>query len=598
MVIGIFHSLRFRLLLLFLLAMCPAFGLVIYNASEQRQLVRIQAEENALRVARIAADHQNEMVEGARQLLFVLAQMPVTRENDLTACSTFLATLKTYNPRYTNILKTDLDGNILCDAISSHFSGKVPNDGFIQRIVNTRSFTIGNYVISPTTNQPAIGFGYPLLNKEGQVQATLVVGLNLNSLDELFNQVLMPPRSTLTLRGRNGTILVRYPDPEKWMGRSEPIDQISQAITAGQDNGTVEAIGMDSVSRLYAFSLLHSAPDAGVYISVGIPKDVAFAEVNQTLNRNLATLGLVAVLGFMITWVFSELFFLRQVRGMLDATKGIAAGDFSSRTGLRYGDGELSKLAQAFDQMGSALEKREKERKEGHEALIREEKARARLLHNLITAHEDERMRIARELHDETSQSLTALMVGFDTACTAMNKDARKAKEHLKNVKSIAEGMLDEIHRLISDLRPSSLDDLGLTPAILSYGEKRLSPLGISLNLHKDGLDGRLPPILETALFRIVQEAFTNIIRHSCASKVDVRLASSEKEVVLQIADDGKGFDPTVLDIEMQSEGFGLQGMQERVRMLEGEFEIVTAPGKGTQIIIRVPVPESVVNYA
>jgi signal transduction histidine kinase len=561
-------------------------------------MAKVQAEEDALRVARVAADQQNKMVEGARQLLFVLAQMPVIRAQDPAACSAFLSRVKIYNTRFTNILKTDLDGRILCDSISSHFSGRVPDDGFIQHIVETQSFTIGNYVISPTTNQPAIGFGYPILNEQGQVQAVLVAGLALNSLDELFTRSLMPPKSIFALRDRNGTILAHYPDPEKWIGRSEPIPQISQAITAKKGEGTIEAIGLDGVPTLYAFASLPSAPSADVYISVGIPKDIAFAEVNQALKRNLATLGLVAVLAFAVAWVFSDLFILRQLRAMLETTKGIAAGHLETRTGLRDVGGELGKLAQAFDQMGSALEKREKERREVHEALIREEEARARLLHKLITAHEDERIRIARELHDETSQSLTALMVGFDTACLALGKDSPKAKERLEFVKGIAEGMLSEIHRLISDLRPSSLDDLGLVPTILSYGKNRLGSVGISLQLHEEGLNGRLPPILETALFRILQEAFTNIIRHSCASKVDVWLAFTDKELLLRVADDGKGFDATLLSTESQGEGFGLQGMQERVRMLDGIFEIITAPGEGTEIIIRIPVTEGVLDYA
>ncbi|MDI6693825.1 MAG: histidine kinase [Anaerolineales bacterium] len=557
----------------------------------------IQAEEEALRVAQAAADHQNEVVEGARQLLFALAQMPAVREPDPATCNAFLSAVKKYNPRYTNILKVGLDGSVLCDAISSHFTGKVPDDGFIQRVAATRAFSIGNYVISPTTKRPSIGFGYPILDDRGDVQAVLVAGLDLSSLEEWFTQAATPPQATFALRDRNGTILAYYPESNKWVGQADPVTQISKAITDSKEEGTVEAIGPEGVPELYAYAPLPGAPDAGVYIRVGIPKEIAFEKVNQTLYRNLATLGVVAALVFVVAWICSEFFFLRQIKAMVKTTKEIATGNFSHRTRLHYGKGELGGLAQTIDQMGEALEKREQERREAHEAMIHEEEARAQLLHNLITAHEDERIRIARELHDETSQSLTALMVGFDTVCLALGKDDSKAKEYLENVKGIAEGMLNEIHRLISDLRPSSLDDLGLVPAILSYAEERLKPCGIALQLSEDGIEGRLPAVVETAMFRIIQEAFTNIIRHSHASKVDVRLGFSGSDLLLRLTDNGDGFDLATIRAEKQCKGFGLQGMQERVHMLGGEFEIVTAPGEGTGIIIRVPLPESIQEY-
>lgn len=557
----------------------------------------IQVEEEALRVAQAAADHQNEVVEGARQLLFALAQMPAVRDPDPAACSAFLSTVKTYNSRYTNILKVSLDGRVLCDAIASHFTGKVPDDGFIQRVAATRAFSIGNYVISPTTKRPSIGFGYPILDDERQVQAVLVAGLDLSSLEEWFTQAATPYQTTFALRDRNGTILAYYPESNKWIGQADPVTQISQAITDNKGEGTVEAVGPDGVPELYAYAPLPGAPDADVYIRVGIPKEVAFEKVNRTLYRDLATLGVVAALAFTVAWICSDLFFLRQVRAMMKTTKEIATGNFSYRTCLHYGKGELGGLAKAIDQMGEALEKREQERREAHEAMIHEEEARAQLLHNLITAHEDERIRIARELHDETSQSLTALMVGFDTVSLALGENNSKAKEYLEDVKGIADGMLNEIHRLISDLRPSSLDDLGLVPAILSYGEERLKPCGIALQLSEDGIEDRLPAIIETAMFRIIQEAFTNIIRHSHASKVDVRLGFSESDLFLHLTDNGDGFDLATLRSDKQCKGFGLQGMQERVHMLGGEFEIVTAPGKGTEIFIRVPLPEGVQEH-
>jgi signal transduction histidine kinase len=224
---------------------------------------------------------------------------------------------------------------------------------------------------------------------------------------------------------------------------------------------------------------------------------------------------------------------------------------------------------------------------------LKQDAARASMLHHVITAQEEERKRIARELHDETSQALTALIVSLDTMSLDLAVDPEKAAQQLSATKSIAEGMLENIHRLISDLRPSLLDDLGLMPAIAWYGEQRLKPLGISFHLEGNELDQRLSPAMEIALFRIVQEAITNIIRHAQASTVTVGLIIRENCLILKVEDDGLGFDPQILQSpDTSGKSMGLWGMQERVSTLEGEFHVQTAPGQGTRITVRVPVTQ------
>jgi signal transduction histidine kinase len=221
---------------------------------------------------------------------------------------------------------------------------------------------------------------------------------------------------------------------------------------------------------------------------------------------------------------------------------------------------------------------------------LKQEAVRTGLLHHIIAAQEEERKRIARELHDETSQALTALVLGLDTIGLDMGTNPEEAARRLQVTKSIAEGMLENIHRLISDLRPSLLDDLGLVPAIAWYGEQRLKPLGIHFHLESNGLDQRLPPAMEIALYRITQEAITNAIRHAQASKVIVRLFHQENRLTLQVEDDGIGFEPQVLQSgEIPEKSWGLWGMQERVSTLKGEFSVMSAPGKGTTIVVQVP---------
>jgi signal transduction histidine kinase len=229
-----------------------------------------------------------------------------------------------------------------------------------------------------------------------------------------------------------------------------------------------------------------------------------------------------------------------------------------------------------------------------YETVQWKEKEHAEILHRVIVAQEEERKRIARELHDETSQALAALMLGLDTIGAAITHDPREAAIHQESAKAIARGLLEDIRRITTDLRPSLLDDMGLIAAVTRYGEKRLSPLGVALHLDADGLgDRRLPSDIEIALFRIIQEAITNIVRYAHASRVDVSLERQNGSVALQVSDDGQGFDPALSQAaNLQDRGLGLRGMQERVSILGGEFHLRTRVGQGTTISVRVPVRE------
>ena len=147
--------------------------------------------------------------------------------------------------------------------------------------------------------------------------------------------------------------------------------------------------------------------------------------------------------------------------------------------------------------------------------------------------------------------------------------------------------MLGNVHRLIADLRPSLLDDLGLVAAIEWYGDQRLKPNGLTFHLLKSNIDERLAPSVKTALFRIVQEGMTNIVRHANANSVLVRLMQEQDLVTLEICDDGVGFDPQQLeDLDQNGRGLGLLGMRERAEILGGTFELESKIGEGTTVRI------------
>ncbi len=218
----------------------------------------------------------------------------------------------------------------------------------------------------------------------------------------------------------------------------------------------------------------------------------------------------------------------------------------------------------------------------------RKERMRGELLRKVITAQEEERKRMARELHDDTSQALTALLYAAEEA--AGLNDIAEVQRMLQNMRGLAQKTLDGVHKLIFDLRPSMLDHLGLVPALRWFAQSRLEACNIRLEVEEGNLPRRLPPAVETALFRVVQEAVTNIAKHALARNVRIALGITAGVASVTVEDDGVGFDLVELTLSPDSgRGLGLLGMRERVQLLGGELNIDTAPGQGTRMDVFVP---------
>ncbi len=220
----------------------------------------------------------------------------------------------------------------------------------------------------------------------------------------------------------------------------------------------------------------------------------------------------------------------------------------------------------------------------------RSEDLRRWLLEELTRSRDDERRRLARELHDETRQSLWALVVGLDALETvAVLELARDAAHRLR---AIAARTLDDIGRLARGLHPGALDDHGLVAAATQYLRDFTASYGVPIEADVGTLEGRLPPEVEITLYRILQEALTNVARHASARSVRVTLRRASAAIELTVADDGTGFRPLPVRSPMRPGGLGLHGMRERASMLGGEVTVVSQQVGGTIVTARIPLPE------
>jgi signal transduction histidine kinase len=240
------------------------------------------------------------------------------------------------------------------------------------------------------------------------------------------------------------------------------------------------------------------------------------------------------------------------------------------------------------DQVGVAIEEAEL-----YDRLRRSRERYQRLVQHILVAQEEERKRIARELHDETSQTLSGLALGLqalvEMAEMSDNID-NTFKTQLKKAQSLAVRISTEVSRLIHELRPTLLDTLGLVPAIRRYAEDILSPIGINVSLDIQGTAQPLPPEVEVGLFRIAQGTIGNVAKHSNARNASITMEYKTDQLVMHIKDDGKGFEVSGLTgVDDVGRGSGVFGMKERVKLMGGVCSIESKPGKGTLVTVRIP---------
>ena len=218
------------------------------------------------------------------------------------------------------------------------------------------------------------------------------------------------------------------------------------------------------------------------------------------------------------------------------------------------------------------------------------ERVRGQLLEKIIVAQEEERKRIARELHDDTGQAITSLMVGLRAASDACEPSVRSRFEPLRG---IAAQTLESVKRLARELRPALLDDLGLAAALERYVASYRANFGSNADLQMTGFsnDGRLPSEVELALYRIIQEALTNIAKHAHAKNVSIVVERRPHSAIAVIEDDGRGFDVhAVLDSPHEETKLGLHGMRERAELVGGRLQIESTPGTGSSVFVEIPI--------
>ena len=710
-------GLRFRLLLLVLLACAPLVALTVHTASQERRRAVAAWSELAEKMIQLAQREEADLLGQTRQMLLAVSESSAMRSGNRETCKQSLEQVFASYPNYANLGVTDTNGVLLASAVPVSEPGNQADRMFLRHVFATRAFAVGDYRAGFTNGKPAVTFGCPVFDGSDHVQAVVFATLELDwsgsARSELAAQV--PKAATWTEIDLNGIVLVRYPASGPSSGQPLP-DRALVKMVLSQRGGIVEVPDASGSPAFCAFSWRESQLVPGKDVAMlSIPKHTLFTGANRALRRSLILLGAAVSLAMALGWAGSSLLVVRPVEALVRASARLASGDLSTRTGLRHGKDEFGRLTRTFEQMAQALEERDLERQLAEETLqtrdnmIRElpllpaavcvfdqtggielynrtagelwgweppdyqssrrfcgsyslfhpdgtpmphsesptaevlrtgapvrnrelvvgrpDGSRVPVLANvvplrdsegsmigavsclqditerkqveeklqesndklqllsrrLVESQETERRHIARELHDEVGQTLTVAEMNLQAMMQSPGEAPFKGR--LKESLQAVERVLEQVRDLSLNLRPSMLDDLGLEPALRWYCKRQAALVGLQPEFRADPMEDRLDPAVETACFRVAQEALTNVVRHARARVVVVELRQQEGQLHLFVRDDGVGFDvAAVREQAVLGASLGLLSMEERATLTDGGLECKSAPGQGTEI--------------
>ncbi len=332
-------------------------------------------------------------------------------------------------------------------------------------------------------------------------------------------------------------------------------------------------------------------------IALRVPKALVYAP-SSALERGFVMLGIISLATSFVLALGMSKGIVKPVKQLIDATARIARGDLSEPVELESSD-EIGYLAQSFDDMRQKLDaslksiqrqnlELEQRVQERTKQLREKQQMNSTLLRKLITSQEDERKRIARELHDESIQTLSAILMNIEMC--RLHPDLITPSK-VSVIKETVTTVINEMTKVIQNLRPTVLDDLGFEAGIIWLIDRNLREKGITCYVNMEDLvEDKIPPETQITLFRIFQEVSTNIARHARAENVFITIRNDARTYSMNIEDDGIGFDTgTVFENTLTGRGLGILGMKERAAQVNGTLTVCSEPEQGTIVMCSVP---------
>ncbi|MET4171076.1 signal transduction histidine kinase [Bradyrhizobium sp. LA6.1] len=360
-----------RLLALVAVALLPAISIQAYNEVNLRRARQVDVQNQALGLAKLAAEQQQQIVQGIRQVLIALSELPAIKAKDSKGCNAAMAGMRSRFPAFLTFVATDLSGQPFCDTNTDRKPVNVSGRPYFADALKTGAFTVGQFSTGLSVDRKLIQFALPFYGDDGQPGGVIIAPLGLDWLADYIARAGVPAGDALAITDRNGTYLARYPDNDRFVGK--------KLVRAGDerqygDGLAADLVDVDGVERIVGFSAL--GPDSGgLRVSFGLDKANAFAEIQSRTRHDIFLIALSAMMVLGLTLLGARQFIHRPLGLLVDAANRWRLGDYARRVNIR-GSSEIAGVAGAFNTMADALDRREQELSDAKE---KAEDAAARL---------------------------------------------------------------------------------------------------------------------------------------------------------------------------------------------------------------------------
>lgn len=597
------HSLRFRLLLLILLAALPIIILILYNSYDQRQSARQAVQLETLREVRLVTNWQDLQIDSTRQLLMGISHSTQLQPKGSSGCPGFLSDFVAPPSIYYAVVVAGLDGRVFCASDPASINLDLSTADYFQSALQTDDLAGGGYNADLFPGQLVLPAAYPLHSISNQPTGVIVAYLDVAWLETTAAAIKLPVESALLIITTDGLIIDRFPEPEAYRGQFLPDTPLVQVIASTRGEGSLEVLGVDGIRRIYSYTpLAYPFTDAPIYIAIGIPSDIAYREVNQATLLNLLFIGVTLLIASLVIWYGSEIVLLRQIRELLTVTYRLGAGDLSARSGIPAGTGEISQLAAAFNQMAGRLQQRETDLQVYTTRLQRSNQDLQDFAY--IASH---------DLQEPLRKIQAFGQLLKDGLAGSLEPDHLSYLERMQSGAARMQSMINDLlaySRLITKAQPHSRVDLNQVAAdVVADLEHLLVKTGGTVQV------GTLPVIdaESTQMYQLIQNLVSNSLkfaRPGVPPVVEVSCLAGDEHgnpayTRLVVRDNGIGFEQKYAEKifapfqrlhgrgEYEGSGIGLAIVSKIALRHGGKVQAAGLPGQGATFTVTLPLRQS-----
>ena len=556
------RTIRFWLNCLVIACVVPAVIVATFIIFRSFTRERASFERDLVGTARALSQAVDGELKGDRSALLVLATSPYLASGDLARFhAEALEVVRAINVN--NIVLSDAKGQQLVNTLKP-FGAPLPYHGDreqLRRVIDTKEPVISDLFVGAVTGKPIISVEVPVLF-DGKPRYALAIGILPERVTEILRRQKIPPEWVAAIVDSSGTIVARTVGGDESIGKPVSRD-LKRALTEAGE-GAFEGVTREGVAVLSSFS---RSTVSGWTVAIGVPKKGFYSFLWQALLGNV-----IAAFAILATGIFLARAISGRIGMSIRSLCGPALG-MALPGPLRIPPIEI----QEVDELGQSLVG-------AHQLIEQRTEERDDLRRRIMSAQEEERLRLAHDLHDQTGQSVSAAILELKAIEGLVEG---KGRDRVRFLRKQLDDLGQMLHRIAWELRPASIDELGLSHALEHYLMEWTKKHTIRADFHcaDPNLNKRSNEI-RTTIYRVIQEALTNIAKHATdARQVSIVIGLPQDTLHLTIEDDGRGFDPNAL-----SSRLGLAGMRERLLLVGGQLKIESSVITGTTIFARIPV--------